>query len=222
MPFNLGLDLLSSARLGREDIGIGGGKPGDGRFDGRGGGVSVALFKAKSSTDLRGGWGGGSSGVGSGVLLDLDGKGGLLGTAGGGSKLDLRLTFEAEIVGRKGTRGSFALLSFVFFRSGSGGSVAGSYSGALTRNFGPFAWPFVEAVDKDDRAERVEDRDSPDSCLVKDCSDARRGGRLGGNLSVGRRGGSEGRTSSSLPSHFFITGGGSRSFGPTSGLSSAT
>jgi len=120
-------------------MGTGGGKAGDGRFDGRGGGVSVVLFRAKSSADLRGSWGGGSSGAASGVELDLDGKGGLLGSDGGGSRLDLRLTFEAEIVGRKGTRDSFALLSFVFFLSGSGGSVAGSYSGALTRNFGPFA-----------------------------------------------------------------------------------
>jgi len=133
------LDLLRSARLGREDMGTGGGKAGDGRFDGRGGGVSLTLFRAKSSADLREGWNGGSSGVTSGVVLDLDGKGGLLRSAGGGSRLDLRLTFGVEIVGRKGTRGSFALLSFVFFLSGSGGSVAGSYSGALTRNFEPFA-----------------------------------------------------------------------------------
>ena len=53
--FNLGLDLLSSARLGREDVGTGGGNAGDGRSDGRGGEVSVALFRAKLSADLRGG-----------------------------------------------------------------------------------------------------------------------------------------------------------------------
>lgn len=220
-PFNLGLDLLSSARLGLEDVGTGGGNAEDGRFDGRGGGFSVILLREKSSADRRGGGVGVSSGVASGAVLDLDGKGGLLGRAGGGSRFDLRLTFGAEITGRKDTLDSFALLSLVVFLSGSGGSVAGSYSGALTRNFWPFACPFVEAVDKEDLAERTEDRDSPDSFLVKDCSDDRRGGRFGGDLSVGRRGGKVGRTSSSLPSHFFIRGGGSRSLGPVSSWSSA-
>jgi hypothetical protein len=165
------------------------------------------LFRAKSSGDLRGSLGGASSGAVSGMVLDLDGKGGLVGSVGGASRLDLRLTFGAEMDGRRGTRGSL-----IFFFSGSGGSVAGSYSGALTRNFAPFTWLFPEAPDKEDRAERVEDRDSPDSCLVKDCSDVLRGGKTGGALSVGRRGGNEGRASSSRPSHFLITGGGNRSF----------
>ena len=224
VPFNLGLDLLSSARLGREDKGTGGGEAEDGRFDGSGGEVSVVLFREKSSADLRGGLGGGSSSAVSVVLLDLDGTGGLLGSEGGGSRLDLRLTFRAEMVGRKGTRGSIPMPSFVFFFSGSGGSVAGSYSGALTRYLAPFTCPFAEAVlvlvlgveaaEKEERAERAEDRDSLESCLVKDCSDGLRGGKPGGILSVGRRGGSDGRASSSLPSHFLITGGGSRSLCP--------
>lgn len=227
-PFNFGLDLFSSARLGREDRGTGGGEVDDGRSEGSGGGASVDVLRAKSRAERRGGFGGGaSSSRGVSAVLVRAGRGGLEGKAGRFSGLGLRLTLGAEMVGRRDTRGLSSLGSSVFFRSGSGGRVAGSYSGARTRYLLPVCWPFteaalmlvlgVDAVDIEDRAERVDARDSLDSCLLNDCSDGLRGGKLGAVLSVGLLGGSDGLGSSSLPSHFFITGAGSSSFCGASG-----
>jgi hypothetical protein len=202
-PLSLGLDLLSSERFGREDRGIGGGEVDDGRSEGSCGGVSVDLLRAKSRAERRGGFGGGaSSSRGVSVMLVRAGRGGREGKAGRFSNDGLRLTLGVEIVGRSDTRGLSSFGSSVFFRSGRGGRVAGSYSGARTRYLLPVCWPFtedalmlvlgVEAVDMEDRAESVEARDSLDSCRVNDCSDGLRGGKLGAALSVGRLGGSEG------------------------------
>lgn len=131
----LGLEACSAARSGRDDIGTGGGDALVGRSAGIEGAVSVDLFIAKLSADLRGG-----SGVGASFFwVDCrEGSGGRTGSDGTGSvTLDLMLFVDRE--GLRGVRG--ASFSSVFFRSGSGGRLAGSYSGTLSRGLPS---PFVE------------------------------------------------------------------------------
>jgi hypothetical protein len=100
----------------------------EGRDFGIGGGESVAALLSPNSRADRRGVGGGAS-----IVFWRDGR---LGSDGGGSLLVLRLSkgrpLGADTVGRKGRRGSSAFA----FLSGNGGSVAGSYSGALTRFLG--------------------------------------------------------------------------------------
>jgi hypothetical protein len=76
-------------------------------------------------------------------------------------------------------------------------------------------------ADIDDRPDAIEDTDSTDGFFDKLCSDGLLGGNDGATFSdagcEGLLGGSEG-TCGSLPSHFFITGAGSTSFGVVTSL----
>lgn len=214
----LGFEACSAARSGREDIGIGGGDALVGRSVGRGGGASVDLFMAKLRADLRGGSGCGASFF---CVLCREGRGGRSGNDGTESAaLDLILVVDRE--GLKGARGA-SLSSFVFLRSGSGGRLAGSYSGTLSLGLpSPFVEPCpmlwlvrldsAEAVDLADMVEATDSMDArlPFSC----CSEGRRGGSAGtGDVPpcCEGLGGSDGRTLGLSGVLLWIPGGGSKS-----------
>jgi hypothetical protein len=146
------------------------------------------------------------------TVFVLEGKAGLPGR-GGGPPPFIFATLDADTVCLNGTFGTSSSLTFF---SGSGGKLAGSYSGALTLlyDLSPFTLGlFSDIADIDDRPDATEDILSTDCFRPRLCSEPRLGGKIGVPFSDDRRGGNGGlATPVSRPSHFFITGAGSTSF----------
>jgi hypothetical protein len=231
-PFTpgLGLEACRAVRSGREDRGIGGGEPDVGRPVGNGGGVSVSLFIAKSRADLLARptpFVIPSPLTVPFVLVSaLVGKVGLVGKAGRcSSSASVRRRFNrgtavgADIDGRSLVWGRTSSLGSLDFLSGNVGSVAGSYSGALTLNFESFGRAFVEGAvlmldrgnDKADIEERLDTTDDNDSCdaFLEGVAEGLLGGKLGGAAlsPVGLLGGKEGLCSALSPLRAGVGGG---------------
>lgn len=161
------------------------------------------LFIAKSRADLLGGSGLGTSsfgtvgrlggkGIGASSLgaVVRAGRGGRFGRTGGDAGLVLSsacdLMFVVDREGRSGARGFRVPCSSFFFFSGSGGKVAGSYGGALTRLPPSDVVVRVDKADAVDRADTVDAIDSIEPRLLPCASEGLRGGRDGGAGDVPR------------------------------------